>query len=136
VNLSSLKSSVFWVEIYAKNSKKITKTLILGLRLLLKIVKKNRKISRDFGLFSFNFFDFFKNYLGCLKIKEAADTLGIVCFFLQCETFWMVCLGQGWYPKGMHKNAWYLKGFLALLYLRPFYPPSQHEKLVLYRKVK
>jgi len=24
----------------------------------------------------------------------------------------MVCLGQGWYPKGMHKNAWYLKGFL------------------------
>jgi len=51
--------------------------------------------------------------LGYLKIKEAADTLGIVCFFLQYETFWMVCLGQGWYPKGMHKNAWYLKGFLA-----------------------
>jgi len=31
----------------------------------------------------------------------------------------MVCLGQGWYPKGMHKNAWYLKGFLLPGYLDP-----------------
>jgi len=29
----------------------------------------------------------------------------------------MVCLGQGWYPKGMHKNAWYLKGFLRKVVL-------------------
>ena len=44
-----------------------------------------------------------------LKIKETGDTL--VCFLSQCETFWMVCLGEEWYPKGTHKNAWYMKGF-------------------------
>ena len=58
--------------------------------------------------------NFFENYLGYLEINEAADTLGMVYFFLQCEAFWMVCLGQGWYPKGMHKNAWCMKGFLTV----------------------
>jgi len=92
VNLSSLKStsSVFWVIIYAKNSKKMTKNLTLSLSLLLKIVEKSWKISRGFSLFSFNFFNFFnffKNYLGCLKIKEAADTLDVVCFLLHVKPF-------------------------------------------------
>ena len=36
----------------------------------------------------------------------------MVYFLSQCETFCMVCLGRGWYSKGMRKNAWYLKGFL------------------------
>ena len=90
MNLSSLKGSVFWVVIYAKKTNKITKNLILGLSLLLKIVEKNWKISRGFGLFSFNFFNFFKNYLGYLKIKEAADTLGMVCFCCNVKPF-------GWY---------------------------------------
>jgi len=79
---------------------------------LLKIVEKNLEISSGFWLFSFDFSNFFENYLSYLKIKEATKTLRMVYFLLQCETFWMVCLGQGWYPKGMHKNAWYLKGFL------------------------
>jgi len=60
VNLSSLKSSVFWVEIYAKNSKKITKTLILGLRLLLKIVKKTGKYLETLSYFSLIFSTFSK----------------------------------------------------------------------------
>ena len=80
--------------------------------------RKNPEISSRFWLFSFDFSNFFKNYLGYLKIKEAAETLRMVYFFSQCKTFWMVCLGQGWYPKGMHKNAWYLKGFLFLRYHR------------------
>ena len=75
--------------IYAKKTNKITKNLTPGLSLLLKIVE-NRKISRGFGLLSFNFFNFFKNYLGYLKIKEAADTLGMVCFCCNMKPF-------GWY---------------------------------------
>ena len=44
MNLSSLKSSVFWVGIYAKNPKKIAKNLTLSLSLLLKIVEKTENI--------------------------------------------------------------------------------------------
>jgi len=60
VNLSSLKSSVFCVEIYAKNSKKITKTLILGLRLFLKIVKKIGQYLEALGYFPLIFSIFSK----------------------------------------------------------------------------
>jgi len=84
---------------------------------LLKIVEKSLEISSGFWLFSSDFSNCFENYLSYLKIKEAAETLRMVYFLLQCETFWMVCLGQGWYLKGMHKNAWYLKGFLEGKYL-------------------
>ena len=51
MNLSSLKGSVFWVVIYAKNSKKIAKNLTLNLSLLLKIVEKNRKYLEAFSYF-------------------------------------------------------------------------------------
>ena len=51
MNLSSLKSSVFWVVIYAKNSKKIAKNLILGLSLSLKNVEKIGKYLEPFGHF-------------------------------------------------------------------------------------
>ena len=43
MNLSSLKSSVFWVVIYAKNSKKIAKHLTLGLGFIVKNCGKIRK---------------------------------------------------------------------------------------------
>jgi len=57
---------------------------------LLKIVEKNLEISSGFWLFSFDFSNFFENYLSYLKIKEAAETLRMVYFLLQYETFWMV----------------------------------------------
>ena len=70
MNLSSLKSSVCWVVIYAKNSKKIAKNFTLDLSLLLKIVEKVGKYLEAFGYFIVIFFNFFKNYLGCLKINK------------------------------------------------------------------
>ena len=51
MNLSSLKSSVCWVVIYAKNSKKIAKNFTLDLSLLLKIVEKVRKYLEACGYF-------------------------------------------------------------------------------------
>jgi len=51
VNLSSLKSSVFWVVIYGKKTNKITKNLTLGLSLLLKIVEKIGKYLEALGYF-------------------------------------------------------------------------------------
>ena len=69
--------------------------------------------SGAFDYFLLLFSIFFQNYLSYLKIKEAAETLEMVYFLLRYETFWMVCLGQGCYPKAMHKTVWYLKGFLV-----------------------
>ena len=51
MNLSSLKSSVCWVVIYAKNSRKIAKNFTLDLSLLLKIVEKIGKYQEAFGYF-------------------------------------------------------------------------------------
>ena len=51
MNLSSLKSSVFWVVIYGKKTNKITKNLTLGLSLLLKIVEKIGKYLEALGYF-------------------------------------------------------------------------------------
>ena len=51
MNLFSLKSSVCWVVIYAKNSKKITKNFALELSLLFKIVEKIGKSLEAFGYF-------------------------------------------------------------------------------------
>ena len=48
VNLSSLKSSVFWVVIYAKNSKKIAKNPHLMSQFIIENCGKNWKISRGF----------------------------------------------------------------------------------------
>jgi len=49
---------------------------------LLKIVEKNLEISSGFWLFSFDFSNFFENYLSYLKIEEAAETLKMVYFLL------------------------------------------------------
>jgi len=46
---------------------------------LLKIVEKDLEISSGFWLLSF---DFSKNYLSYLKIKEAAETLRMIYFLL------------------------------------------------------
>ena len=113
MNLSSLKGSVFWVVIYAKKTNKITKNLTLGLSLLLKIVEKIGKYLETLGYFLLIFSIFSKDYLGYLKIKQAAHTLGMVCFCCNVKPF-------GWYVSA--KNGivkvppcfpWYLKGFLV-----------------------
>jgi len=59
---------------------------------LLKIVEKNLEISSGFWLFSFDFSNFFENYLSYLKIKEAAETLRMVY-----DTFCCNVKPFGWY---------------------------------------
>jgi len=50
--------------------------------------KRDRRVG--YVIFFWIFLDFFKNYLGYLKIKEATNTLRIVCFLLHVKLF-------GWY---------------------------------------
>ena len=107
MNLSSLKRSVCWVVIYAKNSKSVAKNFTLDLSLLLKIVEKIGKYLEAFSYSLLIFSIFSKNYLGYLKIKETGDTLGRVCFYHNVKPFgWYVSAKNG-IVQGSGNKKWY-----------------------------